>query len=123
MKKIKIAQIGTSMHSHGNPIFNSLRKNDDIFEIVGYVMPENECEKFPEHLKAFEGYKELTLDEVLNNPEIEAVSVETEEIYLTKYATLAAQHNKHIHMEKPGGTDLAAKFSTQVICTVTIHIF
>lgn len=108
MKKIKTAQIGTSKNSHGNHIFNSLKKNDDIFEIVGYVMPENEREKFPDHIKIFEGYKELTLEEVLNNPDIEAVTVETEEIYLTKYATLAAQHNKHIHMEKPGGTDLEA---------------
>jgi len=40
--------------------------------------------------------------------EIEAVTVETEEIYLTKYATLVATHKKHIHMEKPGGLELAA---------------
>ncbi len=108
MRKIKIAQIGTSKNSHGEPIFNGLIKNSDIFDVVGYVLPENEREKFPEKMKVFEGYKELTLDEVLNNPEIEAVTVETEEIYLTKYATLAAKHGKHIHMEKPGGTDLEA---------------
>ena len=64
MKKIKIAQIGTSANSHGNNIFNSLRKNDDIFEIAGFVLPENEREKFPEKMLDFEGYKELTLEEV-----------------------------------------------------------
>ncbi len=103
MRKIKIAQIGTSQNSHGNPIFNSLKKNSDIFEVAGYVLPENEREKFPQRMATFDGYKELTLEEVLNNPEIEAVTVETEEIYLTKYAALAAEHKKHIHMEKPGG--------------------
>ena len=103
MRKIKIAQIGTSENSHGNDVFNSLKKNDDVFEIVGYVLPENEKEKFPEKMKYFAGYNELTLDEILNNPEIEAVTVETEEIYLTKYALIAAEHKKHIHMEKPGG--------------------
>ena len=106
MRKIKIAQIGTSTYSHGNGIFNALKKNSDIFEIVGYHFPENEREKFPERMPDFEGYTEMTLNEILNNPEIEAVAVETEEIYLTKYAMLAAEHKKHIHMEKPGGTNL-----------------
>ena len=106
MKKIKIAQIGTSNNSHGNLIFNSLKKQSDIFEIVGYHMPENEFEKFPNRKADFDGYKELTLEEILENPEIEAVTVETEEIYLTKYAQMAADHKKHIHMEKPGGTSL-----------------
>ena len=47
----------------------------------------------------------MTLEEILNDPDIDAVTVETEEKYLTKYALLAAEHGKHIHMEKPGGTD------------------
>lgn len=106
MKKIKIAQIGTNANSHGNHIFNSLKKNNDIFEIVGYNFPENERDKFPYHMTMFEGFKELTLDEILNNPEIKAVAIETEEIYLTKYAQMAAEHKKHIHMEKPGGVHL-----------------
>ena len=107
MRKIKIAQIGTSKNSHGNDIFNCLKRNSDIFEIVGYNLPENEREKFPERVSVFEGYREMTLEEILNNPEIEAVTVETEEMYLTKYAQMAAEHKKHIHMEKPGGVVLA----------------
>lgn len=106
MRKIKIAQIGTSQNSHGNNIFDSLKKQNDIFEIIGFAMPENEREKFPEHMRAFDGYREMTTEEILNDPEIEAVTVETEEIYLSKYAILVAEHGKHIHMEKPGGTDL-----------------
>lgn len=107
MRKVKIAQIGTSTNSHGNDIFNTLKRNSDIFEIVGFAFPENERKKFPERMADFEGYKELTVEEILNDPEIEAVTVETEEIYLTKYAILAAQNKKHIHMEKPGGIDLS----------------
>ena len=103
MRKIKIAQIGTSANSHGSDVFNTLKRNSDVFEIVGYVMPENEREKFPHRMVDFEGYCELTLEEILENPEIEAVAVETEEIYLTKYAQMVAEHKKHIHMEKPGG--------------------
>ena len=107
MKKIKVAQIGTSENSHGNVIWESMIKQKDIFDVVGYALPENEREKFPDRAKAFDGYNELTVDEILNNPEIEAVVVETEEIYLIKYALMVANAGKHLHMEKPGGVDLA----------------
>lgn len=105
MKKIKVAQIGTSKNSHGNSIWRSFIKQSDIFEIVGYAFPENEREKFPDQVKAFDGYREMTVEEILSDPEIEAVAVETEEIYLTKYALMVANAGKHLHMEKPGGTD------------------
>lgn len=107
MRKIKVALIGTNILSHGIQVFNSVIKQNDIFEFVGYNFPEHEKEKHPERAKYFEKYTELSLDEILNNDEIEAVFVETDEKYLTKYAKLAAEHNKHIHMEKPGGISLA----------------
>ena len=107
MKIMKIAQIGTSQNSHGNDIWNTLRQQDDLFEIVGYALPENEREKFPNRMKDFEGYREMTVDEILNDHEIEAVAVETEEIHLTKYAFIVANAGKHLHMEKPGGCELA----------------
>lgn len=103
---IKIAQIGINKYSHSNEIFKSICKQSDLFEVVGYTLPENERERIPEKLDDFKGYEELTLCEILNNPEIEAVTVETDEIYLTKYATMAAKAGKHIHMEKPGGIKL-----------------
>ena len=106
MRKIKIAQIGTSRNSHGEGIFESLKKQNDLFEIIGYALPEKEREKFPERMGVFEGFEQLSVEEILNNPEIEAVSVETEEQYPTKYALLAAERGKHIHMEKPGGVSL-----------------
>ena len=107
MRKVVIAQIGTSKNSHGNDIFKTLKRNNDVFEIAGYAFTENERTKFPEKMSDFEGYKELTVAEILKNPEIEAVAVETEEINLTKYALMAAEHKKHIHMEKPGGLVLS----------------
>lgn len=106
MRRIRIAQIGTSDFSHGNDIFTTLKKNSDIFEIVGYSLPENEREKFPNRMPTFDGYREMTVDEILNDDSIEAVTVENEEIHVTKYALLAAQHGKHVHMEKPGSLSL-----------------
>lgn len=107
MKKVRIAQIGTSKNSHGNFIWGSLLKQSDIFEVVGYAFPENERKKFPTQAKGFDGYREMTVEEILNDPTIEAVAVETEEIYLTKYAIMVANAGKHLHMEKPGGVTLS----------------
>lgn len=106
MKKIRIAQIGVNRYSHALSIFNSIKTLPDVFEVVGYCLVEGEKEKFEKELFVFNGYPELTLDEILNDPTIEAVTVETEEIHLTKYAIMAAEHGKMIHMEKPGGTSL-----------------
>lgn len=106
MKKIRIAQIGVNRYSHALSVFHSIKTLPDIFEVVGYCLVEGEREKFEKELSVFKGYPELTLEEILNDPTIEAVTVETEEIHLTKYAIMAAEHNKMIHMEKPGGTSL-----------------
>ena len=106
MKKVRIVQIGINEHSHGRDVFNTLKKLSDEFELVGYVLVEDEKEKFAHILSVFDGYQELSLEQVWQDESIDAVAIETEEIHLTKYAILSAQHNKHIHMEKPGGTDL-----------------
>lgn len=108
MRKVRIAQIGTSDNSHGNGIIASLRKQSDLFEIVGYAFPENEREKFPARMAAFDGLREMTVEEILQDPTIEAVAVETEEMHITKYTQMAASAGKHIHMEKPGSQDLTA---------------
>ncbi len=106
MRKIKTAIIGINKYSHSKQIVGSIRKQSDIFDVVGYVLPENERERIQERLNTLDDLKELTLDEVLNDNSIEAVVIETDEIYLTKYALLCAKAGKHIHMEKPGGISL-----------------
>ena len=108
MRKIKIAQIGVNRYSHGGEVFYTLTQLPDIFEVVGYAFVEDEKETCQKHFDKFEGYREMTLDEILNDPTIEAVTVETDEIHLIKYAQMAAEHGKHIHMEKPGSQDLEA---------------
>lgn len=105
MERIRIAQIGTSVYSHGRSIWQTLLAHPELFEVVGYAFPENERTKFPAQMGDFAPYREMTVGEILTDPTIEAVVVETEEIYLTKYARMVAEAGKHLHMEKPGGTD------------------
>ncbi len=108
MRKIRIAQIGANQNSHSCAVLASLRKQTDLFDVVGYALPENERERIPYKMAGYEGLREMTVKEILADPTVEAVAVETDEIYLTKYAQMVADSGKHLHMEKPGGCDLAA---------------
>ncbi len=103
MEKIKIAQIGTA-HDHAAPAMDTLRAADDVFEVLGYAVPEGEEHRFADH---YEGVPRMTVEELLALPGLQAVAIETEELHLTKYALMAAEKGLHIHMDKPGGADLA----------------
>lgn len=108
MKKIRIAQIGMNQYSHAPEIFYTMKIHPEVFELVGYALVEDERERCAAKIdKFFRGYPELSLEEILNDPTIEAVTIETDEIHLLKYAQMAADHGKHIHMEKPGSQSLA----------------
>lgn len=108
MRRIKIAQIGINRYSHGPELFLTMRLRPDIFDLVGYVLVEDERETCAGKIASYFGnLAELSLREVLEDPTIEAVTIETDEIHLLKYAQMAAEHGKHIHMEKPGSQSLA----------------
>ncbi|MBR5868857.1 MAG: Gfo/Idh/MocA family oxidoreductase [Clostridia bacterium] len=107
MKKIRIAQIGINRYSHGPDIFVTLKAQPELYDIAGYALVEDERETCAGKLGVFEGYPELTLEEILSDPTIEAVAVETDEIHLLTYALMAVRAGKHIHMEKPGSQNLA----------------
>lgn len=105
---IKVGLIGLNYYSHSVQIYQSILKQAHLFEVAGYCLPEGEAEKYPEKTACLAGLRELSLTQMLADPSIDAVIVETDEIYLTKYALAAAKAGKHVHMEKPGGNDSAA---------------
>ena len=74
MRKIRIAQIGLNINSHSGEIFDTLKAHPEIFEIVGYALVEDERVTCAHKTARFQGYKELTLDEILNDTTIEAVA-------------------------------------------------
>ena len=103
MRKIRIAQIGMNRYSHAPEIFTTMKLHPEVFDLVGYAVVEDEHETCADKIeKYYAGYEELSIEEILNDPTIEAVTVETDEIHLLKYAQMAADAGKHIHMEKPG---------------------
>lgn len=104
MKKIKVVQIGTA-HDHAKFVMDSLKKQNDIFELVGYVNPEPNSICFNMFKDTYADVKELTLEEALAYPGLDAVVVECEEHSLMKYASMAIERGLHVHIDKPGGED------------------
>lgn len=101
MKKIKIAQIGIG-HDHASAVWESLIRNRDRFDVVGWHAPADEKARFADRSGVYARFPELTLEEAVGDG-VDAVAVETEEVSLTKFALAAARAGKHIHMDKPGG--------------------
>ncbi len=107
MNPIRIALIGVNENSHYYQVLSRIMGMTEYFEVVGIAFPENEKERLPKNCARFAELPELTVQQIMDDPTIEAVAVETDEIYCTKYALMAAKAGKHIHMEKPGGLELA----------------
>ena len=107
MRRIRVAQIGVNRYSHGLDIFKTMKSMPELFDIVGYAIVEDEREHCQNAIASLEGYREMTVEEILSDPTIEAVTVETDEIHLLKYARMVAEAGKHMHMEKPGSQSIA----------------
>ncbi len=106
MKKIKIAQIGTG-HDHATKAIETLKLQSDIYELVGFaIVPEDSCNvaqmQYDSTKESYKGVPQMTVEEILNYPELDAVCIETEDRALTKYALMAAEKGLHVQMDKPG---------------------
>ncbi len=109
MKKMKIIQIGIG-HDHATSAFNSILKQNDVFEVVGFAVPELEERKYADRVAEYRderGIPYYSVENILNLDGIDGAVIETEERELVKYATMAALRGLHIHMDKPGGYSLA----------------
>lgn len=124
MKKIKIAQIGVS-HDHARDIFDSITALDDVFDVAGFAVCEGE-ETFygslPEN-NAFSRHNRMSVETILNDPDIQAVTIECREQELTEYARMAAEKGIHIHMDKPGSGGHAEFCSLLELCKKKELIF
>ena len=113
MEKLKVIQIGVC-HDHGTSAFNSILKQKEYFEVLGFaVTPEELREESILSNKIIAEYRDerkvklYTVEEALQLPGVEAAVIETREAYLNKYALMAAEHGLHIYMDKPGGWELS----------------
>ena len=108
MKKLRVVQIGTE-HDHAAETFDTLRKMTDCFEVLGYCpIPEDGTVKLEKRCEIYDGASRLDLEKVLSDPGVDAVVVETNDLSLTKYATLFLQKGVPVEMDKPGAPDSAS---------------
>ena len=104
MRKLRVVQIGVN-HDHASAIFKTMTEMPDVFEVVGYCIPEDEPPRNKELEGVYEGYPRLTLAQIAADKSIDCATIETFERNLTKYAIFALEQGLPIHMDKPGGVD------------------
>ncbi len=102
MNRVRIAQIGIG-HAHAPSNFRSFVAQKDLFEVKGFCLCEGDEEKYAHQREIYDVVPRLSLETILNDPELDAVAIEAEEMYDTRYALMAAERGFHIFMDKPGG--------------------
>ncbi|HBC85808.1 MAG TPA: gfo/Idh/MocA family oxidoreductase [Lentisphaeria bacterium] len=105
MGRIKIGQIGIG-HNHASEKMIALRRLPDLFEVVGIVEADPEWKRKRSTLKAYEGLKWMTEDELFSTPGLQAVAVEVDGFDLVPAAQRCAERGLHVHLDKPGGESL-----------------
>ena len=101
---IKVGQIGVG-HAHADGKMKALRNSPD-WDVVGVVEPDPELRSKAEQVTTYEGLKWMTAEELLNVPGLEAVAVETKVNQLLDAAEMCIAAGKHIHLDKPPGSNL-----------------
>ena len=105
--KIRIGQIGAK-HAHAMGKLSAILKYPEVFEFVGIAEPDSsrreQIQKDPKRKKL----SWLSEEELLAQPDLQAVAVETEVEQLVPTAMRCLAAGKHVHLDKPAGTSLQA---------------
>ena len=103
--RIRVGQIGTS-HAHAAGKMATLRKFDELYEVIGVVEPDDERWKQLKDDKVYAGVPRMTSEQLLTSTGLQAVAVETDIDDLLPTALSCVQAGMHIHLDKPAGVSL-----------------
>ena len=103
--RIRIGQLGSG-HSHAAGKLAAIRKLSGDCELVGVAQPREAVESTIPGSGAYRGVKQMSEEELLAMPGLQAVAIETEVPYLVAAARRAVGAGLHIHHDKPGGITL-----------------
>ena len=101
--KIKIGQIGVG-HAHASKL--SVYRASPDYEVVGIVEPDPKLRQKAESQGPFKDLKWMTQEQLLNEPGLQAVLVETRVRDLLNAAEACVTAGKHVHLDKPAGESL-----------------
>ncbi len=96
--RIRIGQIGTR-HAHAAGKLEAVRRLGDLYEIVG--LGGDELSEAP----VYHGIPRMSEEELLRQPGLQAVLVETAVEASCEAAHRAVRAGKHVHLDKPGALE------------------
>jgi predicted dehydrogenase len=102
--RIKVGQIGVG-HAHASKLSVYLDSPD--YEVVGVSEPDPALRAVAAADPLYRDLPWMTPEQLLNVPGLQAVLVETRVADLLDVAETCIAAGKHIHLDKPAGTDLA----------------
>ena len=83
MSKLKIAQIGAG-HDHAPCAIRTLKLESDIYDLIGYAVVPGDEEMYEAYKDSYDGVAQMSVDEILSYPGLDAVFIETEDRRLTE---------------------------------------
>ena len=107
MKKIRVAHFGIA-HDHSTVTLECARRYPDVFEVVGICEPDEETRARYGGAPEYDGVAWISEDELLGRDDIDAVFCEGHELRSVSDAQKCVDRGMHVHLDKPGGTDLAS---------------
>jgi predicted dehydrogenase len=101
-----IGQIGTT-HAHAAGKIQAVRELPALWTIAGWVEPDARRAEAMSRVKAYAGLRRLEEAELLANPAVKVVIVETAVEDACATALRALRAGKHVHLDKPGALNHA----------------
>src|SRR5262245_45709410 len=102
--RIRIAMIGTA-HSHAPGKMESILSLPELFEVVGIAEPAAAPRNAAQSARPFAGLRFSTEAELLADPTVRVVAIETTLADSPRAASAAIRAGKHIHLDKPGAAN------------------
>lgn len=102
--RIRIGQIGIG-HAHASKL--SVYRSSPDYEVVGIVEPDTELKEKLSNQPPYRDLKWMSQEELLNQPGLQAVLVETKVRDSLDVAKSCIDAGMHIHIDKPAGDSLS----------------
>ncbi len=101
---IKVGQIGTG-HSHAEGKWETINKFPELFEVIGIAEPDQVRRQRAIDRGTYLGANWISEQQILNRATLVVVETTVPDLVPTAMRAVAA--GKHLHLDKPGGTNLA----------------
>ena len=105
-RKIRVGLLRTE-HPHVRGKLRTMLDSPEDYEVVAACEPDAATRKLRQSDELFRGLRWVSQDELLGDSSIDLVVVECYACEHLRYGRAAIAANKHLHLEKPAGNELA----------------